>query len=422
MGLAGQALAEAHVFDALYFVIGTVNRNGAPNPVDGRKVVFYQSYPAVVRATVGPPLSASGKFAINIYNNDQIRINPGETYYVAVERDPTLDNWGADSVSVQITKEGWNEVTLNLAEGAGPGGSTEGPDDGLINNTRIERTSDGRIKLLWNYNDPSITSADIFRMVNETDSQFSADPGAYAPITPTSITGTEFIDEFEPPSRIRVGDGKAYYYRVVPAGVTDIFGTDPVTGKAYNKRTVGKVDIRLGDEYNSICYPFNKNYIGVVELMGDQLSEGDQIHWWERSAQTYRILTKLSSGWSADHNFEFGDGFFVYLVPGGVPRSVKLTLVGIVDNFATGITKPLGLEYTLIGYPYPVVRDAGAAGFAPREGDQLHIWRVDSQRFFITTYVGSAWNDLSLINLSVGEGKFYYIPEDRTAYDWAPRF
>ena len=399
-------------------MVGKVNRNGAPNPVDGRKVVFYQSYPTVVRATVGPPFSTSGQFALNIYDNKLIDLDPtmdpNATYYVAVERDPT-DNWGADPVPVTLALEGWNKVELNLEEGAGPGGTTEGPDDGLINETRIERMAEGRIKLYWNYN--GATNADIWRMEAGTDSQFSEDTAGYDKLTAVPLTGTEWEDP-----DLRVADQRTTYYRVVPGGVVrpDIFGVDPVTLQAYNKRTVGKVDLKLGNEYNSVCYPFNSAYIDVPTLMGNQLSEGDQIHWWDQPAQTYRIVTKLSE-WPAGHSFGFAEGFFIYLVP--PDREEYLTLVGLVDNFAAGVTVPLGEEYTLIGYPFPVLRDAVTAGFAPRDGDQIHVWPWIAQAFSISTYVtGPGWTDLGMTGFSVGEGEFYYIPEGAATYNWAPIF
>jgi hypothetical protein len=367
--MAGTALAADPVFDPLYMVVGSVDRNGAPGAVDGRQVVFYQSYPTVVRATIGPTLNPSGRYALNIFDNGDIRMESSNIYYVAVER--ASDNWGARPVAIQLSPEGWARVDLRLEEGVGPGISTEAPDDGMINNTRIERMTDGRLKILWSYNDPGVTQADLFRYIPAApEMQFSVDTSQYLPINSSPVSGTEFIDD---PADIRVADGKCAYYRVVPAGVppANIFGTDPASGRAYNKRTAGKTDIRLGEEYNSLSYPFNSAYISVTDLMGGQLSEGDQIHWWDGGAQTYRIITRLGSGWPAGHNFEFGDGYFIYIVPSetSTPRSVNLTLVGVVDNFLPGITKPLGAGYSLLGYNYPVVRNGSTAGFAAREGE-----------------------------------------------------
>jgi hypothetical protein len=407
-GLACETLAvEPHVFDALYLIVGRVSAGGAPGGLTGRKVVFYQSYPTTVAVTL-----TTDRYALNIYDNSQVQINPSNTYYVAVEKG--ADGWGADPVTVNLRPEGWNEVNLTLAAGAGPGGTTEGPDDGQINNTTIERLSDGRIKLTWSYNGIP-PGAQVWKMRAGADSQFSNTVTAYSGIW--TGTGTEHIDP--------AFTGSAYY-RVVPGGVTqpDIFGNAP-GGQPYNKRTMGKVDITLGQEYNSIGYPFNANYIGVADLMGNQLAEGDQIHWWDQPAQSYRLITRPAGGWPTGHNFEFGDGFFVYIVPATPPtppRTPTLTMVGLVGNFAAGVKKNLEQQYNLIGYPYPVIRSAVDAGFAAREGDQIHKWNQPGQGFTMTTFVGASWSDLGLTNFSVGEGKFYYIPTTGTAYDWMLRY
>ncbi|MBN2057380.1 MAG: hypothetical protein JW782_01105 [Candidatus Saganbacteria bacterium] len=451
--MLGQAAVAQPIFDAMYFVRGEVSRNGAPNPVDGRTVVVYSSYPTGARIRVGPPFSASGYYELNIFDNEDFRPVSGTTYYVAIEQDPTLDTWGADPVPFTLTTEGWNRVNLTLTDGGGPGGVTEGPDDGLINGSTISRLDSGAIRLDWSYN--GAINAVIWRMeADPATDEFSNNTDLYGsgPVAGPFTLAAGETTWTDPDTH--TGDGRTFYYRIVPDGVAraDIFGTDG-GGMAYNRRTLGKTDLSLVEGYNLLCYPFNSATIDIPTLIGNQLLIGDQIHWWNLGAgigtQGYMLTTRLTAGttsdhWSAPHNFQFGEGFFIYIVPGPdlVPAlpsrgSVQLTFVGLVDNFATGLQIPLVREYNLIGYPCPVVRTVNAAGFVPREQDQVHIWYPDASRippppparsaqaFWISTLVGSDWNYPDAVNLTVGEGKFYYIPTDSASYDWTltlPRY
>lgn len=110
MLVGAKAGAEPHVFDALYFVVGSVTANGTPpSPVAGRKVVFYKDSPATaIEATI----DSNNKFVLNIYDNLMIPIDPASTYYVAIEKDN--NNWGADPIPVTLKAEGWNNVNIIL--------------------------------------------------------------------------------------------------------------------------------------------------------------------------------------------------------------------------------------------------------------------------------------------------------------------
>jgi hypothetical protein len=290
-----------------------------------------------------------------------------------------------------------------------PPSHTEGPDDGLIKNTRIERTSDGKIKLYWQLN--GAANADIWRMSGNSPTEFSNNTILYDRINSAPIVAPpEFEDA---PSKVRVGDGKDAYYRVVPGGTlqANIFNA------ALNKRTVGKVDIHLGSAYNFVGYPFNAATIDIPTLIGIQLREGDQVHWWDQAGQSYGLATKTAS-WPSPHTFNLADGLLVYLTGSG--RTENLTLVGLVDNFiTTGVSKSLGSRYNLVGYPYPVVRLASDIGLSPQEGDQIHIWDWATQNFRMTTYVGGAWGDVGLTRFNLAEGKFYYKLAPET---WNLRF
>ena len=181
---------------------------------------------------------------------------------------------------------------------------------------------------------------------------------------------------------------------------------------------MGKVDISLKSSYNAISLPFKENEYSIDTIIGEQLQEGDQIHYWNDKAQAYSLLTKLKQ-WPG-YTFKFVEGFYVYLV--GKDRNEKLTLVGEVGGFPAGFTWALGKEYNLIGYPYPKTITALASGLAPSEGDQIHRWDWASQGFVLTTYVNSAWKNPAVTQLNLGEGKFYYIPKDGNAYNWELKF
>jgi len=394
------ARPEPHIFDALYMIVGSVEANGAPGGATGRKVVFYSSYPNTVYDTI-----ESGKYTINIYDNMNVAIDPLGTYYIAVEQ--AGDGYGATPESFTLSSNGWMQKNLRLVAGAGPGASTEAADDGWIISTDIQRVS-GHARLLWAYN--GTAEADIWRASGEAGTAFTSETSGYIKIV-SNTSGTQYDD-----TALAVGSGKNAYYRVVPAGVAqaNIFGSN--SGKAYNKRTVGKADIYLAQQYNAICYPFNLNYIDIPTLIGTQLLEGDQVHWWNQPTQAYQMATKVGSSWSATHSVEFADGFFVYITPAHSP--LYLTLVGIVNNFAPNIKKPLKTQYNLVGYPYPVIHNGSQVGFAPREGDQLHKWNAAGQAFTMSTYVSGNWNNIGVTTFEVGAGKFYYAPANQGPYDW----
>ncbi len=418
--MALAAVDEPHVFDSLYYTIGTVTPNAAPGALAGRGVVFYQSYPTVARGTT----DATGKFTINIFDNGKIKpIDPLNSYLVAVEKGS--DNWGSKPKTVTLDQKGWITVNLSLEAGVGPGGSTEAADDGWIYNTYITRDGPAltdTITLHWSYNtgSPVPGTSEVWEYKG-TGTPFTSETTVWGagPIATFAAGETQYTV-----TGIHVRDGQNAYYRVVPAGrsQSQIFGDDGV--KAYNKRTVGKVDLDLSTQYNSWVNPFNINYIDIPTLLGDQLLEGDQMFWWDQPTQGYQMATKVGSSWTAVHNFEFGDGFFLYVTPAHyaayVPSTnpARVCLVGTVGNFVGGIVKNLGTKYNLVGYPYPVVQTAPAVGLAGREGDQIFRWNASSQGFTMSTNVGGTWNDLSVASFEVGSGKFYYCPTNVGAYDW----
>ncbi|MFC1637697.1 hypothetical protein ACFL1W_01615, partial [Candidatus Margulisiibacteriota bacterium] len=230
----------------------------------------------------------------------------------------------------------------------------------------------------------------------------------------------------------QVGAGeREIYFKGCIAGQAAVEGPLGLSGNL----AVGKVNVDLKQEYNCVTYPFNAATYTLAEIIGDQLKEGDQLHWWDvgewdegssrwTKQQAYYAVTKLAA-WP-DGEFKPAEGFYVYLL--GKSRDEKLTLVGKVGGFAVDFELQLSKEYTLTGYPYP--RGgllATSIGFMPREGDQFHKWDWATQGFIATTYLEPAgepagWRDEEITRFKLGEGKFYYILPSSPTYKWKPEF
>jgi hypothetical protein len=202
------------------------------------------------------------------------------------------------------------------------------------------------------------------------------------------------------------------YYKAVANGVDPV--ADPVAFE--NAPAVGRVNVRVQSEYNAICYPFRAMDYGIAYIIGNQLAEGDQVHYWDYDKQSYEILTKTES-WP-DHTFDSVEGVYVYMVASGGARDEYLALVGNVGGFISGFGKDLGREYNLVGYPYPKYGLANNIGLSPREGDQIHQWNWDGQGFTLTTFVNNAWKDENITAFRLSEGKFYYIPVTNDPLRW----
>jgi len=390
-------------------------QEGQTQEVTSKLTLKGQSSPISLLTLRSP--SVSQQWHINPKSSTGTR----EVSYVDV-RDSVNDDtvW----ISAEASIDSGNNVRW-FFYGAPPFPSSEAADDGWIYNTQITRlgsTAADGIRLTWDYN--GATSAEVWEYKG-AGIPFTSETTGYIEISPKINSP---INSYDVPG-ILVRDGQNAYYRVVPGDLTQsqIFGSSE--GKAYNKRTVGKVDITIeAAEYNAISYPFNSSSIDIPTLMGGQLSEGDQVHWWEwnQSPQAYLLSTKVGSGWSAAHTFGFGDGLFIFIKPANyalynsTTNPARLCLVGLVDNFAPTIIKSLGIEYNLVGYPYPIVRNGNQVGFAPTEGDQIHKWiaTASPQTFTLTTYVSGNWNNIGITTFEVGSSKFYYRKPVNGATNW----
>lgn len=301
-----------------------------------------------------------------------------------------------------------------------------GPDSGLINHAQIERVSDtpgSGIRLKWLYSDAlAVKRADIWRLAGAGET-YSANKTWL--LAAADLSATEWTDNFKDAANneVKVGNNINAYYRVIPAGtVPGPSSADPkIFDPLSNEKTLGKVDIVLKEQYNAITAPFKLDNYALSALIGEQLAEGDQIHYWNDRAQAYNIMTKTAN-WPS-YTFKEIEGFFVYLSdPQNKGRREYLTVVGFVGGFPAGFTWPLGKEYNLLGYPYPGSDLANTLGFRPNEGDQFHQWNWASQGFSLTTYVGGQWKDETVTVFALGEGKFYYVPLTSPTDKWELKF
>ena len=292
---------------------------------------------------------------------------------------------------------------------------------GKIRDTQIFRTADtigSNIKITWDY-DPAfaLKEADIW-MLAGAGQEFSRSV-MWVKIA-ENRSGREYIE-----GNFVVGDGNNAYYRVVSAGsvpgaVGELSNDPTIFDDAENNVTVGKVDIALKAKYNSVCLPLVPNASDVTTVIGDQLTNGDQIHPWIYTAQNYVILTKTSAGWPA-HNLLLSESFLVYLK---TKAADKLTLVGRVQT--EPYPRTLDLKYNAVGLPFPQSKAIGDAGFTPTKSDQIHYWNYDAQNYEILTYLGANWNNKPgeeyKVDFKLGEGKLYYIPPGTSnTQDWEPQ-
>jgi len=431
----GAALADqqAPLYPNAYWVTGLLRQSLAP--AGTYRVVACRDKAAAAAAYgyCDVRVGSENTYAVNLLEDNRFMPAVGESYYVGVVGKPDVNgdiygvNW--KEFTVGPANKGYVPFDLTLVKGQGIDDPTKppiGPDSGLINHAQIERVADSPgsgIRLQWLYSDAlAVKRADIWRLAGAGET-YSANKTWL--LAAADLSATEWIDNFKDAANneIKVGNNINAYYRIIPAGtVPGPSSADPkIFDPLNNEKTVGKVDIVLKEQYNAITAPFKLDNYALSALIGEQLAEGDQIHYWNDRDQTYNIMTKTAN-WPS-YTFKEVEGFFVYLSdPQNKGRREYLTLVGFVGGFPAGFTWPLGKEYNLLGYPYPGSDLANTLGFRPNEGDQFHQWNWISQGFTLTTYVGGQWKDEAVTVLALGEGKFYYVPLTSPTDKWELKF
>lgn len=239
-------------------------------------------------------------------------------------------------------------------------------DNGMIYNTRIFRPDPTRdqIRVTWEFR-TGVTRASVY-VLGSDNAEFTVDPSFRGREGETwnyliSPAEGERIYNF-----VGVGNGENRYIRVVPYGVVeaDIFGNDPVTGRPYNNRTVGKIDIELAsDDIQLISLPMYAGQMGPA--LSGQLTAGQLIVYPQAGGGLGRIPYDGAPGggeFTVGFNIEPTAGF--WLENDENPR--VLTFLG---SFETLGSMPIS-DIDLSGNPVPY--SLNSSGIGGQTGDILY--------------------------------------------------
>lgn len=188
---------------------------------------------------------------------------------------------------------------------------------------------------------------------------------------------------------------KEVYYK----GILSTVDTNTPAGQTTFKSAwaVGKVDVntyKIGSSgWNFVATPL------VLESLdkgvGIDFKTGDQLWFWDDSAQAFKAPVTFSSGTWGSNKLVPGSGYLFNLV-GTSPKTI--TIVGKVETgqFSRSIqAKASGAPYSwnLIGNPYP--KSSAMSGLttgASIKGDQLWQWNNVQQKFLAPlTFNGANW-------------------------------
>lgn len=320
--------------------------------------------------------------------------------------------WGGE------TTVSGNTMRLSILWGASTTITTDEADNGIIRGTTIKRDADSAgsgITLSFYSANPSVTAVDVYSLSGD-GTEFSSTE-AWTKLNSSGIAVAYSDNGANKTSwsvtNTKVGDGKNAYYKVVPAGITKIFGKNAL-GEDYNSRTVGKVDVLIfapasGNpiKYNFVSIPLVQEDNSLDNVLGMQLSpsnyQGPAPELWGWSGTSFGRQAYLkSSGWKKintadaipDFSFEYGAGYFIKMKTGH--SDAKITFVGLVNTgtFEYEGSIPLRANlYSTLSDPYPIkigIGDVGLnsvlkSGAASGLADQIWAWTGNSfgaQSFF----------------------------------------
>jgi len=290
-------------------------------------------------------------------------------------------------------------------------------DAGFIKDTKISKTSDGKIKLTWDYMDilPA-KRVKIYRLSGPAkEFTWTATSEWGAPIyTSTTDNVKTYTDTV-----IGIGDEKGAYYRIVPSTVSDndIFGKS--NGIPYNERTVGKTDVITYSGYNFISMP-------MISLYGNGISENffwqfdlDGVEVYSYNEDTGMMSkAKYSSGeWKYSpntFNIERGKSYWVKR------SNIKaVSLLGAVSSeaFSKGM---LQNKYLTLGAPFPVTKSLSVAGLSPRGSDEIYYFNNNSKLYSKLKSTSGRWVNAqpgqSLFDITPAKG--YWYRNVGELFDW----
>jgi|GEM_PF-2404350 len=395
--LAGACLAQGpHVFMGIYWVRGQLVRgSGVPDTVllSGRTAILYPSTgdPLLRNTRVETTTASDGKFILNPFYNENLPITLEANYFAsAVLR--AADGYGADAVTFGLSSLGYNDVTLTLASGAGPG-TIDLNDTGWIRETTIRRDGNALV-LNWGYDPAKGATAVKIYVSSGPDTEFVAERRRFSDLTSIASGVTTYRHTGA------ASDTNNYYYRIVPDPLpsgTTILSADN------NSITVGKVMVAVpANKYVFTALPFQEDNISLAGIVAEQLGEGGEFLWWDGIG--YHGATYAGRRWvGEDRNLRIGEGFIVRS-----KTEVNLALVGRFGTLATPYTRTLpASRYSLIAYPYPTARTLSAMGVTASNGDDLLRWKVADQVYEGATYSGGWVGPAGIDNFELARPRYY---------------
>ena len=425
-GIASPALAEAHVFDALYFVEGRINDSTPASPlgVNGRNVVFYRGYPQVIRVASARTFE-DGRYTINIYDNSNIRIDPMADYYVAVEQGS--DTYGANPVLVNLAQRGFSEVNLTLAAGEGPIPIMVDEGPVMLDIARAANTEGSELVITWSINTtefptlPPDQPIDVYMLTGDGSGQFvTGGTGWNKIIDNNALIASGFT--------IDVPTKTFRYQNQVGRDPKEVYFKGLVTGSAVDDLTYGLPGAAAAGKFNAVVekpasgQTFRYSFVSVPfvvpdpspdAVFGSQVpaasvqSNATELWGWTGSPEGFGERMYLTSGgWVTETGVNpvsvtVGRGY-VFRTKPAATEDKTVTTVGKVLNVPFGPVN-VGLDlYEFLGNPYPTKYGLKSAGFSVAAGVKGATTSGSSDQFW-------GWTGIDF-----GEQDFY----NTTADDW----
>ncbi len=449
---------EPPLFTSIYWVQGQVNLpDGNPDDisVSDRTVVFYKTWTGEHVSDIvgtGGLSGRAGEYMINIFSNGALPIDPGQTYYVAVENDPD-DNYGAYPVEVTITGNGYETVDLTLALGGGPGVEEPPVELGTF---WIDRVGDGvgdNIKIGWDpdiYKDPT-----IYAMIGNGTGQYSNLLSAGwmeifrgGKLNPEGVSGLSLgTVDIDPTDGFLILKG--HVGQEAPEAYFKIFSTVPADDAAFaNAPAIGKVNVTLQGEAanpgkNLISYPFIAASMKIKDILGDgndaQWQEGDMVQYkfapspaYLSAVYTADKLWKDAANTANEPAFDVDYRFGNWAI---VKGQREITFVGnvLADNSTVAVYNGAGLTTggkTMLGMVYPValtLTDTSLITDGAQDGDLIQYKASALNQVYISAVVKEgAWKNAANtanpldgnISLLVLPNSYLFVKYGDTGFDW----